>query len=1565
MGASRVPGVRWDGGDRVIFPASFLIACLFAAQSAPGSDPERQPPSDTRHPASAAVAQPDTSAVQLAEGPRPLAAEFPELSVNRGDPGDRDDQENIPPLSADRWHQNLLRERQMEVRLKAARRDAESGKLVDALTELQSILDRDDDLFVRSDAEPVPRGAHILAGRIISSLSSDGLTVYENLFGPQAARLLQSATSGPDPNRLIEIIRRFYHTEAGFGAGNRLAAWWTDHGSDELAWSWWRRVLTEPAHRRRVQPIHRVQAALCAKRLGLLVLAEEIVSSAGRDQRLTIAGRPQSSGGWLAQIPETFPSSGAIVGGAILDDRIDRNGGPAGSAPALGHVLWRSPLAGEKSRHIEKLARAWERYQLQIGLPVGTSQFPVVVGRALIYRDFEALRAVELESGKPLWSYPCISSLSRQIAPQQTAPVDGNPDPQNVMRIVVGNCLLGTLSTDQRHVFAIDRLEMDEPAPGGAKGTAGDDSTLHRRPSNVILAIEIPDAVSPQATAGASGEVGAKQPKWIAGGPEDESPARHTLAGHFFLGPPLPVAERLYAVSERNQQLYLSCLKAKTGEVLWSQSICSMAQPVSADHQRFALICSPTYGEGVVVCPTQSGVLVAVDALSGKLLWAASHDDLDPQQKQQMSGWPYSARKRFGHPGYLNVPVVERSSVVYLPAHSEYVHCLDLATGRLKWRAGREDLEPSTATEYVAAVTGETVLIVGRRRCRGLDLASGGLRWSTRLGSSPSGRGVQSGNRYHLPLDDGKLISLDLESGRRCGAAPARGARLGNLIAARDVIVSFGLDCVAVYPQAQELAEQMEDKQAVPSAGPARLLDAAELELTLGRFDRAAARLADVMEVASGTAEAVRAESLFSELGRLASDQRAAEEVLERIAAASDSGRHAACLFERSRRELQRGEPADSLAAARELAGLDSCALSPCANDPSRLAAADVAAAELFHEIVSEGAARPAFERQIAADLTQAFETGDVEAIRRSIRLCGGSPCAERARLRLAEMLADQGRVQQAETVLLACRESPHPACAAHATRRLAELWEARGLDHEAGLLLAELATRFSSAEVAAAQTGAQWIAALPRDSRSLIAWRKLSPPVWSGSGLKIVEQRVADERLQSIYNGNGVQYLPTPRHLPFDLFDQGRGGAMLLSVVDRERGTEYPEVVHLPGRSFYPVSMQPGYMQHSLVGNLLPLGGTGALHGVSLLERRVLWTSVPRELEGTKDVVRVGPSGPGFCVFQNRHRLFAVDPFDGRVLWQRNDIEPAAGLMGSDPALGIIGDERVLVVFASNGANYTVYDTASGAELRRGKLDIQTRMLRRAMGRRLFHYTAAAETQRVRVWDALSNSMVWDDPAGELVEASVFEGVSPGTKVAQFVREAEELAFVTVSGRIRVVDLVEGRQRFEFAIDRRLLENLSALRAFRDRDRYYFSLQHAAPPGLAVAPSGNFIADASIPCVHVQGSLCAYDLRTREMLWQRSLGNRSLLHLPHFPLPVLVSLCRVRKQDQSFLDVEVLDVATGETLAHRDDLFSDRLLQVSYDRQAGLVALRGAKTVIRLEFPAEAAHLSAGEPPR
>jgi hypothetical protein len=114
---------------------------------------------------------------------------------------------------------------------------------------------------------------------------------------------------------------------------------------------------------------------------------------------------------------------------------------------------------------------------------------------------------------------------------------------------------------------------------------------------------------------------------------------------------------------------------------------------------------------------------------------------------------------------------------------------------------------------------------------------------------------------------------------------------------------------------------------------------------------------------------------------------------------------------------------------------------------------------------------------------------------------------------------------------------------------------------------------------------------------------------------------------------------------------------------------------------------------------------------------------------------------------------------------------------------------------------------------------------------------------------------------------------------------------------------------------------------------------------------------------MHVQGGLCLVDRRTHERLWTGSFGNRSVLQLPDFRLPVLVTMFRMRKDDQMTLAVEVIDIQTGSILASRDDLFSDSLLQVVYERESGVIALRGAKTEIRVEFQSEPERLNAGEP--
>ncbi|MGE5192941.1 MAG: PQQ-binding-like beta-propeller repeat protein, partial [Deltaproteobacteria bacterium] len=1507
-------GLRREGRGHVAGGAA-LVVWLLSISPASGREPGRGPPSDSGPPVKTAAKSPaEVLCPSPASGP---GATVPALPATA-------DSAQTHPVEADPWHTNLVRERQVEVRLRTALRDLDEGRLVGALTGLQSILDRDDDVFVRLASEPVPCGAHALATRVLGSLSSRSLASYETLYGKEARQHLDAALAGPDPDLLARVVRRFYHTAAGFEAGNRLADYWADHGCDELAWGWWQRALCEPVHRERLQNGLRLRAAWCCQRLGRLAESGEILKQMSGAAVVTIAGRPLSTDNGGDKLPQQTGTSAADADTRVVGGRIDRNGAGSGSPPALSRPVWRGNLAGEHSRHIETLARAWEGYQLQSGLPVGTAQSPLLVGERLIYRDFEGLRAVDVRTGKGLWFYPCEASLSHEISPRQTIPSDSDPDPNKMMRCVVGNCLLGTLASDSRCVFAIDCIEADEPAPADATAAPRDGAAAPLRQTNVLVALEL---------ARSTAEI---KPKWTAGGRSAGSGETRALAGHFFLGPPLPVEDRLFVISECNELLYLSCLRSTDGNLVWSQVLCSVPQPIGADHQRSNLVCSPAYSDGIVVCPTQAGVLVAVDSLSGRLLWAASHDDGEPQHRQQISAWPYGARRRIGHVGYVNVPVIHRARVVYLPAHSEHVHCLDLSTGQTRWRARRDDLESTTATEYVAAVTGDTVLVVGRRKCRGLFLESGAEKWMVRMASSTAGRGVRQGSSYHVPVDDGGLVSLDLDSGRRTAALTAPGAtRLGNLVAGRDLIVSMGTCDIAVYPQAERILHGLESELPGGAAAPSKMLEAAELQLTLGHFDDAERVLEELLRQPGRSREAARAAELLRDLlveklseSKTPAARDQADAALGRLASLSgEPAQRGRYLWERCRLSNDRGDVAGALVAARELAAASCEAPLQARDDPSRKAATHVLAAGFINRLLGDDvAAVRAFEDQIAGDLAAAFAAKDAEALRRLLTASGDGATADMARLQLAQLLIEQGRFQQAETVLLACRESRRAATAGQATRLLAELWNQRGLHHDAALLLAEIGTRFADAQVAPPQRGAEWLSAFPRDDPAFEAYRRLAPPVWTDGGVRIVENRIPNEALQAAYNGNGVQYLPTPRRSPFDLFDKGRGSSGEFSVVDRHTGKEYPETIHVPGRFFYPVGTQSGYLQHSHVGHFFPLGGSGALHGVSLLERKLSWTTVPPELAGAKEIVRVGPAGPGFCSFQYRHHLFVVDPVDGGVLWHRDDLEAAAGLM-NEAFLGIIGDEHVLVVFAGNGANYTVYDTASGAELRRGKLDIQTTRLRpRAMGRRLFHCTATTDNRRLRVWDPVSDRFLWDEPADQIVEASVLEGVPPGTKVFSFVRDTDEVAFVTMSGRIRVVDLVSGQNRLDVAIDPEQLDNLSFLRAFRDRERYYFNLQRSWPPGKSPALPGYLVSDASLPRVDIQGELCAVDANTGRSLWQRTVGNRSLLQMPDLPLPVLVSLCRISKQDQSSLSVEVLDVRTGETLASREDILSDRL---------------------------------------
>lgn len=1494
--------VWWRGSFCGLLWLSFL-----AARVAHGHDPGRGPPTDT--------------------GPPETRIGLPPATA------DPDDQTAKAP-QGDNWHHNLIRERPVEVRLRTARKEFQAGRTTEALSLLQAILDRDDDLFVRLEEQAVPTGAHLLAEQLLGSLPGDALVVYETLYGSEAHRLLREARKNCDIEQLSHVARRFFYTAAGFQAAVFYAHERLDHGAPAAAADCWRRLLNEPRHRPRLTNGHRLAAAACLARAGRAVEAHAALAELAPGT-LVVGGRPiaiEEAAGWTAPTPESGVGLVATVARST-----DADAPGLGSIPVLAQPRWTVALTGPETGHIAELALEWEEFQLQNGLPVGAAHRPLVVGQTAIFRDFEGIRAVDLRNGSTQWFYPTAWTLAADIPARESAPSDGNPDPNNSMRFLVGNCLLGTLAADSARVYAVDQLECEPPAAIDAE-PPGDSSGGPRRSCNRLLALPL-DA--------RGGDV---RPQWTLGGElpqETDRPAASPalLAGHFFIGPPLPLGDRLYVVSEYRQQLYLSCHRADTGALSWMQAISSVPQPLANDHLRWALVCTPSYAEGVLVCPTQAGVLTAVDPLNGRLLWAASHDEHEQQHRQHMSAWPYGARRRCGHPGYTNLPVVHSGRVVYLPAHGEFIQCLDLQSGKALWRARREDLDLSSASEYVASVDRGVVTIVGRRQCRGLDLQTGALRYRVRLKSCPSGTGARLCGAYIVPLDDGTVVCFDTLTGRPRGLSrSSTRTLLGNLLVADDVVLSMGRAELTAWPQADvELARL--DGELLNDRRPETALAAAEVALALDK-PREAQRRLDLLprNLAGPLADRARTIAREALLVELAAGNSSHETLLPRLATLvqtpEEQGRY---LVERALFEMTLGRHEALDATARELARLNGSGTLSLSNDPAR--------------------------RVHPADFVAALVTKAGMHTARVIDFPGnGHPAAasrpDFEQLDPARRLLAARKFHAAELCLLEARRSAQPQTAAGATRLLLELCRSRNLVHPAAQLLDELQTRYSQVEIEPGLTGAQYVANFPHDGSVWAAYRRPTAPAWSSGAIRISESPRENERLLALYNGqHNVQSPLVPQSVGFDLVDKGRpGAATQLVVVDRHTGSEFPESIQLPGRISPLATSQVEFVQHSYVGHFLPVGAAGAVHGVSLLERSVVWSAAIAELEGAKDPVRIGPAGPRFVACQYRQHLVVLDPASGRLKWRRDDLEPMSGLM-TDLPHGIIGDERVLVVFSGSGGHYTVYDTATGEELRRSRLDIQMRLARRSFGRLLFHYSGNDHKQ-ARVWDPLGDQFVWTEPADGIAEASLPDGAHPGAKLLSFVRETSEAAYVTRNGRLCVVDLPTGSLRFEVPLSREQLDCLCFVRAFRDGARYYFNL-HRTPPAGSRQPGGcDIIRDAAplyMVHLHGQGELLAVDSVSHQVLWNRSLGTRSIVHLPTYRLPVLVALFRVRNGEQPpLLGLEVLDASSGETLAMRSDLVSDHLLQVACEAAPASITLRGAKTSICVQLGADLARLDA-----
>ncbi|HEV3298355.1 MAG TPA: PQQ-binding-like beta-propeller repeat protein [Planctomycetaceae bacterium] len=1567
----------------------------------------------------------------------------------QGEPPVEEATEEVQSREQRMLRQAVFRDRTIQCALDEAESALRIGEINRAVAQLQQVLDQPGDHFIWIPSEHRLASARRRALDLLSAAGGKTREFYDWVHATEAQRLLERGLTASEPAVVAEVARRFFHTASGFEATNWLATRWLDRGEYALAARAWRLLAADPCHRKRVDAkiLRKVRVAerLCGgesladrgmgtrssdsisagpdprelNREGNQAAAARSVDLAALDEG--VASDQPSRGQRVENARAAFESFAAVPPGVGL--------GNGSSAIPYMTPTWRVDLIQPKnasSSEISDLVRRWERQSSQRDdkRPVAV-QSALAVGGALVLRDYSGFRALDINSGRELWTYGPTTSLARALAETELPRLaaDSNSSHETPHDVLMGayaaNSILGTLTTDGRRVFAVDSMDFRPRQPGVPMDETGE--TQHgsqrlSRNANRLIALEVHNPARDAA--------GLVKPVWTVGGavgtshwfyrmdanddgritqaeflgtPEQfkqldsngdgsidakeaeragDKIEQQPLHGHFFLGPPLALDGRLYAITECDCQLNLVALSAANGAVLWVQGIGYVDRPIDEEPLRYTLACTPASGGGVIVCPTQAGMLVGVDALDGALLWTYYCADEDGSGTE--TSWSFACRHAFGNPGFPNVVLVEGNQVVVLPRQSEAIQCLDLSTGRGIWKKPRGD------GEFVAAAADGVVMVVGERLCRGLSLADGAERWSTRIGES-CGSGVRLGGEYLIPLADNRIAAIDIRTGMRSrdlsthdednleqsepqrndfrrdfstdddshDADGQRGQSApGNLVAAGSLIVSCGSREIVAYPRAESLLERVQQRLASGPPQPSDLALAADLELALGQVSDAKAYLSQIAarglpDESSRRAERLKRTVLIEELS--AGCARPADRLHELESLSQTPTQRFRFLQAKSEVGIRAGDLSAVFDATRAFGSLGNEGLLTSQNDQAFLVSARAwlaATDERVRHSFSNDALKIATSR-IGAQQRAALQSNDCGLLERFLAVYGNWPEADLVRLRLADVAASSGQWQRSELLLLCCEHSPRPETARAAQRRLVLLWDRVGLAEEAADLLIELEKQESLENRDPSDTQ-RLVGELRRNGLTRRAWARLK-----SAERPFGRARLSQTLWEHCNNDLAEKYTNASRPgvtraaSAFQLIDAGTANEPKVNIVDRLSGTVVGELeipAHYWGLTLAATSQ---------VGHFIPLGSRASFHGISLLERdsqKPFWTNSPARIARDPDAALVGPTGPSFCTFQSHRHLFVVDPATGKLLWHRTDLDPQSGLV-ADPNRGIFGDDEALVVLGSDHLSYTVYRTATGEELRQGSLDSTTRQIpeRRAFGRCLLYFTSHEGSHRMRLWDPLTDRLLYDAPISErLLWKETGE---------------DEVAVITAGGAMQIVDGHTGAVRVDLKLDAREFQNLSQVSAFRDANCYYVNLQPMQTIPEPRRYAYCFGTDTTLPHADLRGNLVAIERRSGQVLWKRAFAQRTVLRVPTLRLPVLVMVAlvgdRLNGNHRSML-VEVIDAKTGETLAFDDDRFPNHILQMTYDDDHRRIRLWGTRSVVDVDFASHGSRLAA-----
>lgn len=1459
-------------------------------------------------------------------------------------------------------------------RLQAAKELLARSRLGEAVRYLGAIAEAPEDFFIQSAPGEPYRSLKAEAHRLIGRLPPKGRESYELQYGARARRMLQEAVAEGNPTGLAEISRRFFHTQAGYEATFLLGLDNFERGSPLTGALTLRRLRDVGPAADRFEPALSLAMASCWLQAGQLdqVRKALVELKAARPlQAVTVAGQKvrlfedaEDPVAWLRALVGPFSNTVAeqVADGWLMHGGTPgRNGLSPGGAPLL-NTRWRVPITNDPLVEND-LQQLRQRYRDE-NVSEAPVLSPLAVGNVVLMRSVRNLLAVDFDTGKRLWDVPVDDHLEAQLdasandwMSQQSVQL-----PVGLAQRIWDDAAYGRLSSDGQRVFSVEDL-------GVAAG-------MYLGRTVFIRGRRLRDPGEPKPfNRLAAHDIRTGKLQWHLGGPSDQFGLR--LPETFFLGPPLPLAGRLYVLSESKEEIRLHALQAETGDSLWSQQLAVVEQPIQRDVVRRLAGASPSYADGILVCPTSAGAVVAVELATRSLLWGYRYArEADPNGQFRDPVMRRLGMIRGGEPTDAwtdSGATLAGGRVLVSPVEANEIHCLSLIDGRLLWKRPRQD------DLYLACVEQGKVILVGRRQVRALRLSDGEEAWKP-VGlpeaAVPSGRGYLTGRTYYVPLGSGEVLAVDVAQGRAVRTIKSReGAVPGNLICHRGQVISQSVDGVQSFYQLdalralvdQRLAAQPDDAEALALRGEI-LSDEGRREAAIEALRRSYRLSADPR-----TRDVLREaflEGLRDEFGVHCCDAEEIERLLDDPQQESTYQRLMAAGFQ------QAGKWDEALERYGRLIDVDpdGTRLEPISR--SLLVRRDrwmqMQLQSLRDAMPAE--VRPKLDAFVSQRWRKARQAGTAEATRRFLDYFGSQPEGAEARAQLVDQLVENRRLLEAELLLYRDMQGADRARAAGAVGRMASLLRESQKTRDAAVLYARLAGPLADAVGPDKRTGRQVVEALPQDDP--VRQAMVQSSAWPQGKVEVRRASAVRQHVNTYgkfalkYRGGEGPFLEGTSLQ----FDQGRAAILCRDALGNVRWQ-----VSLGDAGQRPVTGNPQTTSAKVLGHLMILSLDGRVVALDTLSAtpRVLWSeelterpaasrsaSRPRPqiagrfgfnafqaVTARPNVMPLGPVNDAYVCFQRFRDCVAVDPSDGRTLWVRRDVPAGSELFGDERYVFVVppGQSEALVLNATDGS-LAQRRTVPAAELWLATIGRDILLARREGGLVLERYDPWT---RRTVWK--SRTFAFDarmsgagsDPFAPGVRLSIGDDesvavVEPGAKDGQ--------------GRFTLVSAVSGRVLIDAKIAAE--RSLADCYLLPERDRYLLVLTRPPSAGAEPVPTQPMPGMPYKPIAN--GLVYCFD-RQGQSLWPAPvpIENQHMLVDQPAELPVLVFACltyrrAVNDGGQFSTALLAIDKRSGRVVARETYSGSTGTFELVGDVEKKTLEMRLQQSTIRFQFTDE-----------